>query len=170
MPLVGDAGSPCVTIATSVDGGGHLERSSAATAPHEVTARDLVIGYIDALNAVGVAMRAAIPPLERLGDMLSLVRSRRIISRSGEIDAYSYKVHGAGCLFIKDNGTWIDMDFASDGTEIFDFWRLRCYGRSLPEPHDPTEQDLRSAVESLKPLLIEVRPGWFSVAEARASA
>lgn len=102
--------------------------------------------------------------------MLSLVRACRIISRSDEIDTYSYQVHGAGCLFIKDNGTRIDMDFASDGTEIFDFWRLRCYGLSLPEPHDPTEQDLRSAVESLKPLLIEVRPGWFSVAESKASA
>ncbi|MGW0969996.1 DUF6896 domain-containing protein [Streptomyces sp. NPDC002516] len=145
-----------------------MEQSSTAQEPHVATARDLVIGYIDALNAVGVAVRAALTPLERLGDMLSLVRSHRIISRSGEIGAYSYQVHGAGCLFISGNGTEIDVDFAADGREIFDFWRLRCYGRSLPEPHDPTEQDLRSAVESLKPMLVEVRPGWFSVAEASA--
>ncbi|SCE38696.1 hypothetical protein GA0115240_156414 [Streptomyces sp. DvalAA-14] len=135
-----------------------------------VTERDLVIGYIDDLHAVGVAVRAAITPLERLADVLGLVRSHRIISGSGEIGAYSYRVHGAGCLFITDNGTEIDVDFAADGREIFDFWRLRCYGRSLPEPHDPTEEDLRSAVESLKPPLVEVRPGWFSVAEAGASA
>ncbi|WP_244293535.1 hypothetical protein [Streptomyces sp. MJM8645] len=62
------------------------------------------------------------------------------------------------------------MDFAADGREIFDFWRLRRYGRSLPAPHDPTEQDLRSAAESLKPPLVEVRPGWFSVAEVKTSA
>ncbi|MGW4559530.1 DUF6896 domain-containing protein [Streptomyces sp. NPDC004365] len=135
-----------------------------------MTARDLVIGYIGALDAVGMAMREAITPLERLADILSLARSQRIISRSGEIGTYSYQVHGAGCLFISKNGTEIDVDFAADGREVFDFWRLRSYGRSLPEPHDPTEQDLRSAVESMKHLLVEVRPGWFSVAEAKASA
>lgn len=101
--------------------------------------------------------------------MLCLVRSHRI-SRSGGIGAYSYRVHGAGCLFISQNGSEIDVDFAADGAEIFDLWRLRRYGQSLPEPIDPTEQDLRSAVESLKPLLAEVRPGWFHVAEVKASA
>ncbi|MGX1548238.1 DUF6896 domain-containing protein [Streptomyces adustus] len=115
-------------------------------------------------------MRAAITPLQRLGDVLSLACSHRIISRRGEIGTWSYQVHGAGCLFISDNGTEIDVDFAADGRETFDFWRLRCSGRSSPEPHDPTEQDLRAAVESLKPLLVEVRPGWFSVAEVKASA
>ena len=102
-----------------------MERSSASEEPHALTARDLVIGYIDALNAAGAAMRAAITPLERLGDVLSLARSRRIISRCGEIGTYSYQVHGAGCLFISDNGTEIDVDFAVDGRELFDFWRLR---------------------------------------------
>lgn len=56
------------------------------------------------------------------------------------------------------------MDFAADRSEIFDLWRLRCYGLSLPEPLDVTDQDLRSAVRSLQPLLAEIRPGWFSVA------
>ncbi|MEU1405607.1 hypothetical protein ABZ471_25155 [Streptomyces sp. NPDC005728] len=133
-----------------------------------MTAHDLVIGYVDALNAVGEAMRVAVPSIEQLADVLGLVRSHRI-SRNGEIGAYCYSVHGAGCRFTSHNGTQIDVDFAADGTEIFDLWRLRCYGRSLPEPHDPTDQDLRTAVESLTPLLAEVRPGWFSVAEARAS-
>lgn len=146
-----------------------MGRASAAGGQHAPTARDLVIGYIDALNAVGEAMRVAIPPLEQLADVLGLVRSHRI-SRNGEIGTHSYRVHGAGCRFTSHNGTEIDMDFAADGTEIFDLWRLRCYGRSLPQPHNPTDQDLRSAVESLKPLLADVRPGWFSVAEAKASA
>ncbi|WTF32426.1 hypothetical protein OG955_43340 [Streptomyces sp. NBC_01602] len=114
-------------------------------------------------------MRVAIPPLEQLADVLGLVRLHWI-SRNGEIGTYSYRVHGAGCRFTSHDGTEIDVDFAADGTEIFDLWRLRCYGRSLPEPHDPTDQDLRSAVESLKPLLADVRPGWFGLAEAKASA
>ncbi|MGP3637921.1 DUF6896 domain-containing protein [Streptomyces sp. 24-1644] len=63
-----------------------------------------------------------------------------------------------------DNGTEIDVDFASDGSEVFDLWRLRWYGLSLPEPLDVTDQDLRAAVQSLQPLLTEVQPGWFSVA------
>lgn len=127
-------------------------------------ARELVLGYVHALNAIDEAMRVAIPSLERLGDVLGLVRSRRIISRSGRVGTYSYTVHGAGCRFVSDDGTEVDVDFAADGSEVFDFWRLRCYGLSLPEPLDVTDQDLRSAVRSLQPLLDEVRPGWFSVA------
>ncbi|MGW0778591.1 DUF6896 domain-containing protein [Streptomyces sp. NPDC002835] len=127
-------------------------------------ARELVLGYVHALNAIDEAMRVAIPSLERLGDVLGLVRSRRIISRSGHVGTYSYTVHGAGCRFVSDDGTEVDVDFAADGSEVFDFWRLRWYGLSLPEPLDVTDQDLRSAVRSLQPLLDEVRPGWFSVA------
>ncbi|MGW1554350.1 DUF6896 domain-containing protein [Streptomyces sp. NPDC002346] len=110
----------------------------------------------------GEAVQAAIPSLERLADILQLARSRQI-SRSGEAGGYSYKVHGSGCRFTAQDGTEIDVAFAVDGAEIFDFWRLHWYGQSLPAPLDPTAEDLRSAVESLKPLLSEVRPGWFTM-------
>ncbi|WP_411150177.1 DUF6896 domain-containing protein [Streptomyces sp. A30] len=126
-------------------------------------ARDLALGYVHALNAIDEAMRVAIPSLEQLADVLGLARSRRI-SRSGHIGTYSYTVHGAGCRFVSGNGTEVDVDFAADGSEVFDVWRLRWYGLSLPEPVDVTDEDLRSAVRSLQPLLAEVRPGWFSVA------
>ncbi len=128
------------------------------------SARDLVLGYVHALNAIEEAMRAAIPSLERPADFLGLVRWRRIISRSGRIGAYSYTVHGTGCCFVSDNGTEIDVDFATDGSEVFDLWRLRGYGLSLPGPLDVTDQDLRAAVHSLQPFLTEVQPGWFSLA------
>ena len=124
-------------------------------------ARELVLGYVDALNAVDEAVRAAMPSLERLADVLGLVHSRRI-SRSGQVGTYSYRVHGAGCRFVSDNGTEVDVDFAADGSEIFDLWRLRWYGLSRPEPLDVTDQELRTAVRSLQSLLTEVRPGWFS--------
>ncbi|WP_393087688.1 DUF6896 domain-containing protein [Streptomyces sp. LN704] len=127
-------------------------------------ARDLVLGYVRALDTINEAMRAAVPSLERLSDVLDLVRSRRIISRSGHVGTYSYNVHGAGCRFVSDNGTEVDVDFGADGRGVFDLWRLRGYGLSLPEPFDVTDEDLRSAVQSLQPLLTEVRPGWFSVA------
>lgn len=126
-------------------------------------ARELVLGYVQALNAVDEAMRAAMPSLERLADVLGLVRSRRI-SRSGHVGIYSYTVHGAGCRFVSDNGIEVDVDYAADGREVFDLWRLRCYGLSLPERLDVTDEDLHSAVRSLQPLLTEVQPGWFSVA------
>lgn len=127
-------------------------------------ARELVLGYVHSLNAVDEAMSAAIPSLERLADVLGLVRSRRIISRSGHVGTYSYTVHGAGCRFVCDDGAEVDVDFAADGSVIFDLWRLRWYGLSLPEPLDVTYEDLRDAVRALQPLLTEVRPGWFSVA------
>ncbi|MFF0117156.1 DUF6896 domain-containing protein [Streptomyces prasinus] len=122
-----------------------------------------MLGYVHALNAIDEAMRVAIPSLERLADVVGLARSRRI-SRSDHIGTHSYKVHGAGCRFVSDNGTEVDVDFAADGSEVFDLWRLRRYGLSLPEPLDVTDEDIRSAVRSLQPLLNEVRPGWFSVA------
>ncbi|MFD7875262.1 DUF6896 domain-containing protein [Streptomyces sp. NPDC059766] len=126
-------------------------------------ARDLVLGYVRALNAIDEVMRVAIPSLERLADVVALARWRRI-SRSGHIGTYSYKVHGAGCRFMSDNGTEVDVDFAVDGSKVFDLWRLRRYGLSLPEPLDVTDEEIRSAVRSLQPLLTEVRPEWFSVA------
>ncbi|MGW3289794.1 DUF6896 domain-containing protein [Streptomyces sp. NPDC001002] len=124
-------------------------------------ARNLVLGYVHALRAVDEAMRVAIPSLDRLADVLDLARSSRI-SRSAHIGLYSYTVHGAGCRFVSDDGTEVDVDFAADGTEVFDLWRLRRYGLSLPEAVDVTDEDLSSAVRSLHPLLTEVRPGWFS--------
>ncbi|MER5276740.1 hypothetical protein ABT025_13395 [Streptomyces sp. NPDC002809] len=126
-------------------------------------ARDLVLGYVRALNAIDEAMRVAIPSLERLADVLGLARSRRI-RRSDHIGAYSYTVHGAGCRFVSDNGSEVDVDFAADGSEVFDLWRLRWYGLSLPDPVDVTDEEMRSAARSLQQLLTEVRPGWFSVA------
>lgn len=33
---------------------------------------------------------------------------------------------------MSDNGTEVDVDFAADGNEVFDLWRLRGYGLSLP--------------------------------------
>ncbi|MGW1962671.1 DUF6896 domain-containing protein [Streptomyces sp. NPDC001935] len=124
--------------------------------------RALVVGYVDALGVVGEAVRAAMPSLVRLADILGLVRSRQI-ARRGEAGGYQYAVHGAGCRFTAQDGTEVDVDFAADGTEIFDLWRLRLYGQSLPAPVTSTEDDLRAVVESLSPLLTEVRPGWFTV-------
>ncbi|MFG2925615.1 DUF6896 domain-containing protein [Streptomyces sp. NPDC048305] len=115
-----------------------------------------MLGYVDALKAVDAVMRAAIPSLERLADVLGLVRSHRINNRSGRVGTYSYSVHGAGCRFVSDDGIEVDVDFAPDGSEIFDLWRLRWYGLSLPEPLDVTDQDLRTAVRSLQPLLTGV--------------
>ncbi|MFC9915405.1 DUF6896 domain-containing protein [Streptomyces sp. NPDC059862] len=122
-----------------------------------------MLGYVRALKAIDEAMKVAIPSLERLADIVGLARSRQI-SRSDHIGTYSCKVHGAGCRFVSDNGTEVDVDFAADGSEVFDLWRLRGYGLSLPEPLDVTDHEMRSAVRSLQPLLNEVRPGWFSVA------
>ncbi|MBW5422272.1 hypothetical protein GKQ77_11980 [Streptomyces sp. BG9H] len=125
-------------------------------------ARDLVLGYVRALSAIDEAMRAAIPSLERLADIVGLARSRQI-SRSGQIGTYFYNVHGAGCRFESDNGTEVDVDFTADGSQVFDLWRLRWYGLSLPEPLDARDQELRAAARSLQPLLTEVRSAWFSV-------
>ncbi|MFG3076379.1 DUF6896 domain-containing protein [Streptomyces sp. NPDC048225] len=77
--------------------------------------------------------------------------------------AEEYSAACAGTAAVSDSGTEVDVDFAADGSEIFDLWRLRWYGLSLPEPLDVTDQDLRTGARSLQPLLTEVRPGWFSV-------
>lgn len=126
------------------------------------TARALVLGYVDDLDAAFGAMRAALPSLDRPAGVLRLVTSRRI-GRSGAFGSLHYSVHGVGCLFTTRTGREIDVDFAADGAAVFDAWRLRWYGRSLPEPLDLTEPELLSAARSLRPPLAEVRPGWFRV-------
>ncbi|GAA1185503.1 hypothetical protein F4556_000105 [Kitasatospora gansuensis] len=123
-----------------------------------------MLGFLDDLDAADAAMRDAFPALEQLADVLALARSGRI-SRSGEAGRYNYLVHGAGCRMTGPDGIDIDVDFIG-GAAAFDFWRLRCYGQSLPTPVDPTAEELRAAVESLKDLLAEVRPGWFTVSKS----
>lgn len=146
------------------------ESGSEGASRHQVpAARDLVLGFVGALGAARAAARESMPSLDRLADLLVLARSGEI-SRRGEVGGYSYAVHGAGCRLASPNGSDIDVDFAADGTEIFDFWRLRRFGRSLPTPVDPSAEDLRSAVEELKDLLTEVRPGWFTASGSRRDA
>ncbi|MFC8510992.1 DUF6896 domain-containing protein [Streptomyces sp. NPDC057411] len=108
-------------------------------------ARDLIPGYVEALNALDEAVRAAIPSLERLADVLGLVRSRRISSLSGQVGTYSYKVHGPGASSSATTALR-SMSTSPAGAEV---WRLRWYGRSLPEPVDVTDEDLLSPLRSL---------------------
>ncbi|MEL5953984.1 hypothetical protein AADR41_04200 [Streptomyces sp. CLV115] len=121
-----------------------------------------MLAFVDALGTARAAVRMSVPSLHRLADLLALARSGEI-SRRGEVGGYSYAVHGAGCRPAGPDGIDIDVDFTADGTEIFDFWRLRLFGRSRPTPVDPTPKDLRSAVEALDDVLTEVGPGWFTV-------
>ncbi|MEU2674495.1 hypothetical protein ABZ622_37735 [Streptomyces sp. NPDC007164] len=134
-----------------------------------LAARDLVLGFVGALGAARTTVRMSVPSLHRLADLLALVHSGEI-SRRGEAGGYSYAVHGVGCRLASPDGIDIDVDFAADGTEIFDFWRLRLFGRSLPTPVDPAAEDLRAAVEALDGVLTEVRPGWFAVSGAARDA
>ncbi|MFD5130963.1 DUF6896 domain-containing protein [Streptomyces olindensis] len=57
----------------------------------------------------------AIPSLERLTDVLGLARFCRI-SRSRQIGTCSYTIHGAGCRFVCNNGTEVDVDSAAAGS------------------------------------------------------
>ncbi|GGX14359.1 DUF6896 domain-containing protein [Streptomyces lomondensis] len=141
-----------------------MRDSGGADAPtHDIpAARDVVLGFIAALGAAGAAVRESVPSLERLADLLVLVRSGEI-SRKGRAGGYAYAVHGLGCRLTSPDGIDIDVDFTADGTEVFDVWRLRCHARSLPTPADPSAESLRSAAEELTDLLTEVRPGWFAV-------
>ncbi|MFF0189621.1 DUF6896 domain-containing protein [Streptomyces sp. NPDC005244] len=123
-------------------------------------ARGLLLGFVAALDEARAAVRASIPAVKELGDLLALVRSGEI-DRRGRAGGYAYVVHGAGCRLTSPAGIDVDVDFTADGAEIFDFWRLRAYGRSLPTPVAPSEAGLRAAVEGLTTLLTKVAPGWF---------
>ncbi|MFD7527982.1 DUF6896 domain-containing protein [Streptomyces sp. NPDC059849] len=133
-----------------------------ASGVQALAAQDLVLAFVGALGSARTAVRMSAPTLHQLADLLTLTHSGKI-NRRGETGGYSYAVHGVGCRLTGPDGVDIDVDFAADGTEIFDFWRLRLFGRSLPTPVDPAAGDLRSAVEALDDVLTEVRPGWFTV-------
>ncbi|MEU4503684.1 hypothetical protein [Streptomyces sp. NPDC024089] len=140
-----------------------------ASGDQVLAAQDLVLAFVGALGAARAAVRMSVPSLGQLADLLTLTHSGEI-SRRGEAGGHSYAVHGVGCRLAGPDGVDIDVDFAADGTEIFDFWRLRLFGRSLPTPVDPAAEDLRSAVEALDDVLTEVRPGWFTVSGAPRGA
>ncbi|MFI5532102.1 DUF6896 domain-containing protein [Kitasatospora sp. NPDC051853] len=120
-----------------------------------------MLAFVGDLAAAGSAMHEAFPVLERLADVVVLARSGRI-SRRGEAGRYSYVVHGRGCRMIGPGGVDVDVDFFGE-VAAFDFSRLEYYGKSLPTPVVPTTEELRAAVESLKDVLAEVSPGWFTV-------
>ncbi|WP_392840853.1 DUF6896 domain-containing protein [Streptomyces sp. LN500] len=124
-------------------------------------AEELVLGFVAALSTASATLRVAVPQMERLADIWVLARSGRL-SRSGEAGGYEYSVHGAGCRLIDPDGVHIDVDFV-DETEVFDLWRLRCYGRSLPTPVDLPAEEFRSAIQRLNTQVTQVRPGWFGV-------
>ncbi|MFF1516317.1 DUF6896 domain-containing protein [Streptomyces sp. NPDC058305] len=132
-------------------------------------ARGLLLGFVAALGDARASASASVPSVERLADLPALVRSGRI-SRRGKAGGYTYLVHGAGCRLTSPAGIDVDVDFTADGAEIFDFWRLRAYGQSLPTPVNPSEKDLRAAVEGLTGRLTEVRPGWFNAPVPRRGA
>ncbi|GAB2582384.1 hypothetical protein GCM10027168_13980 [Streptomyces capparidis] len=125
------------------------------------SAEDVVRSFVTALGAASAAVREALPEAERLADLPALARSGRI-GRRGEVGGHRYAVHDAGCRLIDPGGLDVDVDFA-DGAAVFDIWRLRCHGRSLPGPVDPSPEELRHAIRGLGGLLAEVRPGWYAV-------
>ncbi|MFJ7241856.1 DUF6896 domain-containing protein [Streptomyces olivaceus] len=110
MPSCGDADGPMEQSLQPRAQGGWRRME------HVGAARDLVLAYVHDLNAIDEAVRVAIPSLERLADVLGLARSRQI-NRSGHVGTYSYTVHGAGCRFVCDNGTEVDVDSAADGAK-----------------------------------------------------
>ncbi|WP_241539878.1 hypothetical protein [Streptomyces sp. M41(2017)] len=132
-------------------------------------ARVLLLGFLAALGDARAEVSASVPSVERLADLPALVRSG-LIARRGEAGGHTYLVHEAGCRLTSPSGIDVDVDFTADGAEIFDFWRLRTHGRSLPTPVDPSEKDLRAAVDGLTDLLAEVRPGWFNATGSRRGA
>ncbi|MFI9583681.1 DUF6896 domain-containing protein [Streptomyces sp. NPDC052236] len=137
------------------------------TAPPPPTARAVVLGFVHALDAASATLREALPQLEQLADMLGLARSKQI-SRRGHAGGYEYLVHGFGCRLTDADGITVDVDFAG-GAEVFDLWRLRHYGQSLPAPLDPPQEELLAAISGLNDLLTEVSPGWFAVSGRQAA-
>ncbi|MFJ8596355.1 DUF6896 domain-containing protein [Streptomyces sp. NPDC093598] len=50
-------------------------------------------------------------------DVVVLNSQLLLRERRDHIGTYSYKVHGAGCRFVRDNGTEVDVDFAPKGAK-----------------------------------------------------
>ncbi|WP_406099923.1 DUF6896 domain-containing protein [Streptomyces sp. NBC_01013] len=82
------------------------------------------------------------------------------MTRSGRVGTYSYTVHGAGCRFVSDNGTEVDVDFAADESEVFDLWRLRRYGLSRDQGFDAALP--QQAAVPTRPLKTTLRVRWDS--------
>ncbi|MDU0294660.1 DUF6896 domain-containing protein [Saccharothrix longispora] len=127
-------------------------------------ARSVVIEYLISLYEAKKAVLVEFPQLGSLSQIVLAAR-RGSVSRRGEIGGkFKYSVHGVGCLFEDSRGREVDVDFADDGAEIFDAWRILRFAESLenasPVDADAVQMRCRAMVEQR--LLREVRPGWFS--------
>ncbi|MFH9355736.1 DUF6896 domain-containing protein [Kitasatospora sp. NPDC017646] len=125
-----------------------------------------VEGYLDALARVRAIVGEGGPDQ---GSALALVIKRvraREMGRSGSLHGgITYSVHGNGCLFTEANGCEVDVDFLTDGTEVFDSWRIRRFSLSRGGEPLGTYEELTHKCRQMvaEGALGEPLAGWFSL-------
>ncbi|MFV2101946.1 DUF6896 domain-containing protein [Micromonospora sp. LOL_024] len=74
---------------------------------------------------------AAYPELTGLSDLLTAVRSTRVLPREGRsTTGIDYSFHGAGCRMTDEQRIKVDVDLV-DGIEAFDDWRVHAFLAAL---------------------------------------
>ncbi|MGC5018812.1 DUF6896 domain-containing protein [Micromonospora sp. DT47] len=124
----------------------------------EQLAVDAVRSYVVALKRIRHRLFAAYPELTGLSDLLTAVRSTRVLPREGRSSTgIAYSVHGAGCRMTDEQGTEVDVDLV-DGVEAFDGWRVHAFleGR---EGESLSVDELHAACSRLA--------GWAELREVR---
>jgi hypothetical protein len=76
-----------------------------------------------------------------------------------------YRVHGFGCRFTDGNGIMVDVDFAPDGTVLFDPWRVAQNAQSRGIEERLNQNDLDAALADLVYAgeLRVVEDRWYSL-------
>ncbi|MEU7771653.1 hypothetical protein AB0C44_10060 [Micromonospora taraxaci] len=93
----------------------------------EQLAVDAVRSFVAAFKRIHERLFAAYPDLTGLPDLLTAVRSTRVLPREGRSSTgIDYSVHGAGCRMTDEHGTVVDVDLV-DGVEAFDGWRVHVF-------------------------------------------
>lgn len=123
----------------------------------------VLMTFGDALWQMCTEVKADIEQLSNVSELIGLVR-KGMLPRQGRLaSGIQYHVHGIGCEFVGRRNEIVDIDFAPDGTPIFDAWRLRRYLVSLGQgkyDEDAIVATCQELVAAGK--LVAHETGWFA--------
>lgn len=125
-----------------------VERFAAITAQCLDWLRELVVGFDrELLGGLSFQLREGEPSVKE-----------GVLPGVGE-----FQVHGRGCRFELDDGSFVDVDWDSEGRAVFDSWRVLMFARSSGD-ESVTRADIRTAMGG-SGTIWHVEDDWYTWAD-----
>jgi hypothetical protein len=133
-----------------------------------MTSEEVVAAFVDWLLTALAALRSQFDAAARPGPAEPLFLFPRVGGPGRRVGLLpgvgSYQVHGIGCLVEFASGERVDFDWDEDARVVFDAWRLSNFANSIGQTA-LGRVELEAAARTDQ-ALVEVRPGWFTLASS----